>query len=276
MYLKTLGLSSTLFILFSVPQPRLWGQQHPPQQPSTTQEKQRADEQQPSGNSSESPKPLPSPQQIVSATKNYDAEQEQKAAQEKLLFGLSRFEFIMAVLTLIYVLISLAQWRATNRALVVAYRPQLIIGIPKLISFDARQATPDRPDPMPRAHPINIGKTPAYDCRYKTWIEVLPLPFKDFTDCAMRFESWPFIIYPEVGGDDKPNRVNIKIPLGRALTNDEMGDMLKGTKGLCFRIRFDYRDAFRVGFFRSKRWADFCYFFDGRGVHALPKYNGSN
>ena len=113
----------------------------------------------------------------------------------------------------------------------------------------------------------NNGLTPAYHCMYETWIEVLSVPFQDFTQAADHYKApFPMTIYP-----DSPAPTTIQIELGRALTHAESTDFSQGTKSLCFRVRIDYEDAFK-----KARWCDFAYEFTGERLGALPKYNDSN
>jgi hypothetical protein len=110
----------------------------------------------------------------------------------------------------------------------------------------------------------NTGTTPAYHCSYETWIEVLGVPFVDFTPAADYFESpFPTTIYP-----NSPAPVIVYIALQHSLTRAEFFEFPPGNKSLCIRVRIEYEDAFN-----KPRWAEFGYEFTGQRVGALPKYN---
>ncbi len=77
----------------------------------------------------------------------------------------------------------------------------------------------------------NTGSTAAYHCLYETWIEVLNVPFQDFTQAADYYKA-PFLmtIYP-----DSPAPTTIHIELGRALTAAELTDFARKEKPLFSR-----------------------------------------
>jgi hypothetical protein len=113
----------------------------------------------------------------------------------------------------------------------------------------------------------NNGPTPAYHCMYETWIEVIDVPFQDFSQGADYYKApFPMTIYP-----NSPAPTTIHIGLQRALTDAEFADFSEGNKSLCFRIRIEYQDAFK-----GQRWCEFGCEFTGERVGALPKYNDSN
>jgi hypothetical protein len=113
----------------------------------------------------------------------------------------------------------------------------------------------------------NVGLTPAYSCTYQTWLQMLPVPFTDFTDAADCSESpAPATIY---SNSPVPNSVTI-VRHG-ALTPEELQSWQGGRISLCFRISLTYTDAFR-----SLRHANFCYDVNPEHLGLLPKYNDAD
>jgi hypothetical protein len=109
----------------------------------------------------------------------------------------------------------------------------------------------------------NKGTTPAYDCTYETWVEVLPSPFEDFTSAAKYFKSPnAFVLYPN------SQDAVINIPL--SLTSGDKEDITSIRKLLCIRIRVFYRD------FKPDRFVNFGYSVQYGGFGILPKYNDCN
>ena len=156
-----------------------------------------------------------------------------------------------------------AEAAKTNaEAYMVSQRAQLIALLRSGISLFFNDGIPLMPIDIK-----NIGSTPAYHCLYETWIEVLNVPFLDFTEAADCYKApFPMTIYP-----DSPAPTTIHIELGRALTAAELTDFSQGKKSLCFRVRIEYEDAFK-----KARWCDFGFEFTGEKAGALPKYNDSN
>jgi len=103
------------------------------------------------------------------------------------------YTFWLVVVSAFQGLILFFTLRATNKsanaakesadAFMVSQRAQLI---PKVL----------KPIPNQVGHELqvvielhNLGLTPAYSCTYQTWIQMLPVPFVDFTDAADHAES---------------------------------------------------------------------------------------
>jgi hypothetical protein len=114
----------------------------------------------------------------------------------------------------------------------------------------------------------NKGVTAAYNCRYETWIEMLPEPFKDFTPAAAYFKApYSMTVYPNAS-----DLITAVISLERELTGADFVDMRKGSHYICIRIRLSYRDAFR----KSRR-QNFGFMTQHRDhFGALPRYNDSD
>lgn len=109
----------------------------------------------------------------------------------------------------------------------------------------------------------NKGLTTAHQLIYETWIEVLPHPFVDFTQSAIRHKSAdPALLQPS-------SPLQLNIPLNGGLTQQQRASIRDLTQDVCIRILVNYRDAFnpsrRVSF-------GFCVRFNG--LAPLPKYNG--
>jgi hypothetical protein len=113
----------------------------------------------------------------------------------------------------------------------------------------------------------NLGPTPAYACTYQTWIEMLPVPFVDFTAAAEYSESpAPAPIY---ANSSAPITVTL---IGRkGLTETELKSWREGQSMLCIRISLKYTDAFNVA-----RCANFAYEINPAHVGLLPKYNDAD
>jgi hypothetical protein len=147
-------------------------------------------------------------------------------------------------------------------AYMVSQRAQLI-GIPMstVQGFAAGQM------PIVAIEIKNTGLTPAYHCSYETWIEVLSVPFVDFSPSADYFKApFPLTIYP-----NSPAPVVVNVSLRHALSFAEYLAFPPGHVSLCFRVRIEYEDAFK-----KPRWAEFGYEFTGQRMGALPKYNDAN
>lgn len=139
-------------------------------------------------------------------------------------------------------------------------RAQLIVNVAcPIVGCDVGQ--------IPRAqfHLKNVGPTTGYRASYETWIEVVSLPFVDFTPAADYYPApHEMAVYPH---DLVPIRITIE--LKHPLSVREAVDISQHkTHGLCFRIRLSWTDAFR-----QPHWANFGYYFDGSRVGSLPKYN---
>jgi len=113
----------------------------------------------------------------------------------------------------------------------------------------------------------NTGGTPAYHCSYETWIEVLGVPFQDFTSAADYYKA-PFLVsvYP-----NSPMPLVVNVTLQHPLTLAEFQDFPPGKKSLCFRIRIEYTDVYG-----KRRWYELGQEFTGQRMGALPKYNDAN
>jgi hypothetical protein len=113
----------------------------------------------------------------------------------------------------------------------------------------------------------NVGQTPAYSCFYQTWIEMLPVPFADFTGDADRSESpTPTPIYP-----NSPVPNSIRLIRRAGLTPAELRCWQEGQMNLCFRIYLQYTDEFR-----SLRRANFGFEVGPAHLGLLPKYNDAD
>jgi len=113
----------------------------------------------------------------------------------------------------------------------------------------------------------NIGPTVARHCRYDIWKELLPAPFVDFTDQKEIYSvPFPATIFPQA-----KSRTTITIVLDHALTEKDLFYIEGGQVMFCFRIHFDYEDAFG-----NKRWSEFGLEFNGQRIGLLPKYNDSD
>src|SRR5665213_2726591 len=110
----------------------------------------------------------------------------------------------------------------------------------------------------------NRGMTPAYDCSYDTWIEILPKDCKDFTELAEYFvEPGHSVIF-------QGRTIVISIALSR-LPDEHLNAIRRGEKTAFVRIRVEYSDSKESG-----RFIDFGFRVDFQGLSPIAKYNGAN
>lgn len=109
----------------------------------------------------------------------------------------------------------------------------------------------------------NVGATPAYGVLYETWIELLRLPFVDFTPGADHYaHKESTVLYPRRG----PMILNI--PLRTGVTPEQMNEVRHLTLHICFRIHVHYRDGYK-----NEQDANFGFWLQPDGLGFLPKYN---
>jgi hypothetical protein len=157
---------------------------------------------------------------------------------------------------------TLKQIRIQSSTMLVSQRAQLIAVIQSPIQGVAIGQQPIVPVEIK-----NAGISPAYHCSYETWIEVLDVPFADFTTAADYFKApFPTTIY-----SNSPAPVVVYVTLKHFLTSEEYLEFSRENRSLCVRVRIEYEDAFK-----EKRWCEFGYEFTGERVGALPKYNDAN
>lgn len=110
----------------------------------------------------------------------------------------------------------------------------------------------------------NKGQHRARDLVYETWIEILPLPFKDFTESATHFKCTdPISLYPG------HSNFIFNIPIQREVKDEEWAAIRTLKVYVCVRIQVSYRDAF------GQTIADFGYYVTPTGMGFLPKYNNT-
>jgi hypothetical protein len=110
---------------------------------------------------------------------------------------------------------------------------------------------------------INTGGTPAYDVVPETWIEVLPVPFEDFTPEAAHFKGGRLSVYPT-------QPLFYDIPLARHLTKQEWAKISAAQCYLCVRIRITYRTL------NVQKYCDFAFSSLPNGMEQLSKYHDAN
>jgi hypothetical protein len=187
---------------------------------------------------------------------------------------------ITAAATVVYAFITLLLWLQTKKSadaatksaeaaklnaevLMEGHRPQIAA-----TAHDSPiQDLSDRKTPRVQIALTNQGIVPAYDLTYESWIELLPLPFNDFTPSADYFKSTDKItLYPKY----KPLIVNIPIRAG--LTDAQLSDLRHLRRYACIRIRVAYRDVLSA----KSRYANFGFYVLLDGLGFLHKYNDSN
>ncbi|MBI2815820.1 MAG: hypothetical protein HYX72_02655 [Acidobacteria bacterium] len=145
------------------------------------------------------------------------------------------------------------------QALIESQRPQIAAHL-------HRNATQTLTEQTPRVEIalFNRGTTPANDVTYQSWIELLPLPFTDFTSSADHaICTEPMVLYPH----HEPIIVNI--PIRKGLTDQELTALKKLRVYACIRVRVEYGEQFGP----SKRYAEFGFYVRADGFGYLPKYN---
>lgn len=184
----------------------------------------------------------------ASQHKNYTF-QEVRTARNRLYEAISRKEHLRGQ-------------SADQANTVASQRAQLILLVGKPMPMPAVGH-----EPQVMVELKNVGPTPAYSCTYQTWIEMLPVPFTDFTDAADCSESpAPTPIYSY---SPAPNSVTIV--RRRALTQTELQSWQEGRINLCFRISLQYTDASK-----SLHHANFGYEINPAHLGLLPKYNDAD
>jgi hypothetical protein len=112
----------------------------------------------------------------------------------------------------------------------------------------------------------NRGTTPAYNCVYESWIELLPRDCEDFTALVEHFKApYSFVLFQAQG----PMVINI--PFQNGLTITQKQDVGRALKTAFVRIRVEYRDRRK-----SRRYIDFGYRVDLEGLATLAKYSDAN
>jgi hypothetical protein len=172
--------------------------------------------------------------------------------------------------TLIIAIFAVVQAVAAKRAADAAkFTAQILIeGNRPHISVTAHGNPPqdllDPATPRMQLELQNQGLTPAFEVRHESWIEVLKLPFEDFTPAADHFESQDsYMLAPN------SRHININIPIRAGLTEYQRADIRAFRSVVCVRVRVAYRDNFTA----RRRFANFAYWVGHDGLSPLPKYN---
>jgi len=167
------------------------------------------------------------------------------------------------VVNAIYVVVAGLQWRAIKYQVRMSHRAQLA-------AKPSGNPTEEIFSDTPRVHVMvtNVGGTTAYDCRYETWIELLPSPASDFSAGA------DHVIHPAACAL-YPNHVGltINIPIRSGLEPHERQAILDLQRFVCIRVLFTYRDIFRRW---RRRYANFGFYLERDGFGFMERYNDSN
>jgi hypothetical protein len=124
----------------------------------------------------------------------------------------------------------------------------------------------DRKTPRVEIEIHNRGQSAAHDLIYESWIELLPMPFVDFTTAADHHrQSEKTVLYP----NHRP--IIINLPIRRGVSEGEFAAIRDLRLITCIRIRVEYRDAFNPA-----RYAEFGFMVHQDGMGFLPKYNDAN
>jgi len=183
------------------------------------------------------------------------------------------FTGVIAFATVAYVVFTILLWRETKKSADAAEINAKVLMESQRPQIGARphgnptQTLADLEAPRVQIELTNRGLTPAYDFVYESWIEVLALPFQDFTAAADYFKSADrIVLYP----NHEPPLV-INIPLRGGLSQERLDDLRRLRLHACLRIRVEYRDAFS-----PIRYANFGFVVMANGLSFLPKYNDAN
>jgi hypothetical protein len=187
---------------------------------------------------------------------------------------------ITAAATVVYAFITVLLWLQTKKSadaamksaeaaklnaevLLEGHRPQIAA---RAHGSPTRDLS-DRKSPRVQIALTNQGNVPAYDLTYESWIELLPLPFDDFTSSADYFKSTDKItLYP------KHQPLIVNIPIRTGVTDAQLSDLRQLRLYACIRIRVTYRDVLSA----KSRYANFGFHVLGDGLGFLPQYNDSN
>jgi hypothetical protein len=171
--------------------------------------------------------------------------------------------FLLVVINALYVIVGIFQWRAIKYQVRMSNRAQLAVSPAGEPVKDLLNA----PDPHMQVDLGNVGHTTAYDCRYETWIELLPFPFTEFSTLADHVVSQePCVLH----ANHKP--ITINIPMRGGLTHFEKEDVIHYRRHICVRVRATYRDIFGW----RRRWISAAFYIEPSGFAFLPKYNDAN
>lgn len=166
----------------------------------------------------------------------------------------------VAVVNAVYVVVAVLQWKAIKYQVRMSHRAQLALS-PK--GDPVKNLLHDH-DPHLHVAMKNAGNTTAYDCKYETWIELLPFPFTGFSKLADHVvEDHPVVLYPN------HDAITINIPIRAGLTSPERQDILDYRRHICIRVEANYKDVFSW----KRRTASFAFHVEPSGFAFLPKYN---
>jgi len=169
----------------------------------------------------------------------------------------------VAAINAVYVGVAILQWRAIKYQVRMSHRAQVAASP----SGDPVTNLLHDADPHIHIDLTNVGHTTAYDCRYETWIELLPFPFTEFSTLADHVISEePCVLYPN------HKSMTINIPIRSGLTAEDRRDILDYRRHICLRVLVRYKDVFSW----RKRWASFAFYVEPQGFAFLPKYNDAN
>jgi hypothetical protein len=158
-----------------------------------------------------------------------------------------------------YALRTLRAIERQTAAMIESQRPQIAAELGK----DPRDTIGDGEAPRIEIDLSNRGQTPARNFKYESWIEILPLPFEDFTTAADHFVSSDVIVvYPN------HKALAINIPIRTGITQQQLRDIKQGKQHVCVRINATFADAFNPA-----RSVSFGYVVRPDGLVPLPKYN---
>jgi hypothetical protein len=110
---------------------------------------------------------------------------------------------------------------------------------------------------------FNRGLSVAQNLTYESWIELLPLPFRDFTAAADYHKSEePMALYPS------HDPIIINVPVRKGISEQQLSELRRLETFACVRLRVYYGDAFSAA-----RVASFGFWVAHNGLGFLPKYN---
>jgi hypothetical protein len=166
---------------------------------------------------------------------------------------------VVGVGAIVTALITLLAIRDQTKALVESQRPKIAAKAHGNPTHDLA----DLQAPRVQIELFNRGPSVAQNLIYESWIELLPLPFKDFTAGADYHKSEdPVALYPS----HVPLIINI--PIRKGITEQQLSSLGRLETFACVRVRVSYGDAFSAA-----RAASFGFWVSSDGLGFLPKYN---
>jgi hypothetical protein len=199
----------------------------------------------------------------LTSQSNSSSDSKNNTSQEKVWNANTSAEwplFWVGVITVAVLIAQANEMRKTTEAMWTGQRAHLAIDINANPLEDLLSK-----HPRIRLNLVNKGLTPAYDCVYESWIEILPRDCEDFTPRAEYFKAPNAIpVFP-----DAP--IMLRIPFPNGLPESQLHEIKNAKKTGYVRVRAEYRDARN-----STRYIDFGFRVEIDGISPMRKYSSAN